>query len=329
MNALKKITGYHNFGLILGIAGLLIIAAFLTPSMFSLTTAHNMLQNNSVYALLSIGMMFVLLTGGIDLSVASTLGLSGVSASLLMDNFNEVPAIVWLIASVVIGALCGFVNGLLIGKLKMIPLIATLGTMYIYRGIAFLISNGVWVFPHRFTEDYKAFAQGKIFGIYNIIWITVIVYIIVAFFLGYTKSGRYIYAVGTNENSAKIAGINPSNVKVLAYTLCGAVAGLAGMLFTANYALCSSQIGTGFEMQAIAICILGGVSINGGRGRVDGVVIGVIIMSIISNFISMLPGFSVWQDAIRGIIIIIAVAINLITGKMIENNALKERDALI
>lgn len=325
----KNITGYQQFGLIVGMIGLLVIARFITPTMFSWNSAHSMLQNNAVFALLAVGIMFVLLTGGIDLSIGSTLGMTGVITSMLMVDYPDVPAFVWVILSLLIGGACGLINGLLVGKLRMIPMIVTLGTMYIYRGLAFLISKGGWVFPHKFTDNYKAFASGKTFGLYNIIWISVIIFVLAGIFLAYTRPGRKVYAIGTNAESAKIAGINEGNVKLMAYTLCGAIAGLAGMLYTANYAISNSTNGTGFEMQAIAICILGGVSIVGGKGRIDGVIIGVIMMSIIYNFISMLPGLSVWQDAIGGTIIIIAVALNIFTGKLFEKRALKERSALI
>jgi len=328
-NLLEKITGYKQFGLVIGLIILLVFAYFLTPSMFTGGAIISMLKNNSVYAILAVGMMFVLLTGGIDLSVASTLGMTGVITSMSMSSNPQVPAFVWVVVSLVIGSICGLINGFLIGKLKMIPLIATLGTMYIYRGFAYLISGGNWLFPHKFTAGYIAYAQGDILGIPNITWIAILIFIAAAIFLSVTKPGRRIYAIGTNADSSHVAGIKVGNIKILAYTLSGMLAGLAGMLYTANYAICYYGMADGFELMAIAICILGGVSIIGGRGTVDGVVIGVIMMSIIAFFIGLLPGLSVWQDAIQGAIIIIAVAINIFTGRLSIKNALKERSSLI
>jgi rhamnose transport system permease protein len=297
--------------------------------MFTANSIISMLRNNSVYALLAVGMMMVIITGGIDLSVASTLSITGVITSLLMHHNQSVPVFAWVIAALVIGGFCGLINGFLVGKFKMVPMIATLGTMYAYRGLAFLISGGTWLFPHQFTPEYIAFADKRFLGINNIIWITMVVFILAGIFLGYTASGRRIYAIGTNVESARISGIKDSNIKMMAYSICGALAGLAGMLYTANYAICYYGMGEGYEMQAIAICILGGVSIVGGKGRIDGVVIGTIIMSIISYFISLLPGLSVWQDAIQGGIIIIAVALNIYILKMGEKRVLRERSALI
>lgn len=228
-----------------------------------------------------------------------------------------------------IGALCGAFNGLLVGYFKMVPMIATLGTMYIFRGFSFLFSGGEWWFPHQFTEGYMAFATKKILGIPSILWILIIVFVLAILFLGYTSKGRRIYAIGTNQESAQVAGIKQPRVVFLAMTLCGMLAGLSGMLYTANYATCSYMIGDAYEMTAIAICILGGVSIVGGKGKVDGVIIGFLMMSVITYFISLLPGLSVWSDAIQGAIIIAAVALNKFTERSAEKRALKERSALI
>lgn len=326
---MKKITSGRNFGLLIGFAVLLVIAAMITPSMYSSESILNMLQNNAVYGLLAIGEMVVLLTGGIDISIGATLSLSGVVCSRLMAENPDVPSIFWLLLALVLGALCGAVNGLLVGYLKMVPMIATLGTMYVFRGASFLFSGGEWWFPHQFTEGYQKFAIGKFLGISGILWILAFVLLFAFLFLGYMASGRRIYAIGTNRESAQIAGIKESQVTFLAMTICGMLAGLAGMLYTANYATCSYSIGDGYEMTAVAICILGGVSISGGKGKVDGVIIGFLMMAVITYFISLLPGLSVWSEAIQGGIIIVAVMINIYTEHAAGRRALRERGALI
>lgn len=328
-SVISKLTESRNFGLILGLIVLLIIAKFLTPSMYSFNSIVSMLQNNAVYGLLAIGEMMIILTGGIDISIGSTLSLTGVVCCRLMAENPDIPAIVWVLLAIVIGGLCGAFNGLIVGYFKMVPMIATLGTMYIFRGMSFLFSGGQWWFPHQFTEGYQAFATKRIAGIPTVLWIAIIVFILAAIFLGYTSKGRRIYAIGTNKESSKIAGIKEEKVVFLAMVICGALAGLAGMLYTANYATCSYSIGESYEMTAIAICILGGVSINGGRGKVDGVFIGFLMMSVITYFISLLPGLSVWSDAIQGAIIIAAVVLNIFTERSAAKRALKERGALI
>lgn len=326
---MKKITGYRNFGLLVGLVILLILAAIVTPAMYSYNSIMAMLRNNAVYGLLAIGMMFVIITGGIDLSVGSILSLSGVMTAMKMSTNMEIPTIVWVLFGISVGALCGLLNGVLVGKLKMVPMIATLGTMYIFRGLSFLVSGGAWLFPHQFTESFLNVASAKSFGVFNIIWFQICALVLTGIFLGFTSAGRRVYAIGTNKESAHVAGINEGNVKVMAYVICGALSGLAGMLYTANYAMCTYSIGEGYEMTAIAICILGGVSINGGIGSIDGVLIGSLLMSLITYFISLLPGLSLWSDAIQGVIIIVAVIINLMMLKSSEKHALKERGALI
>lgn len=326
---ISKMAESRNFGLVLGLVVLLIIAAIITPSMYSMTSLMNMLQNNAVYGLLAIGQMMVILTGGIDISVGATLSLTGVVCCRLMAENPGVPAVVWILLALVIGALCGAFNGLLVGYFKMVPMIATLGTMYAFRGFSFLFSGGKWWFPHQFTEGYLKFATMRIVGIPAILWILVLMFALAILFLGYTSKGRRIYAIGTNRESSRVAGIREEKVVFLAMTLCGMLAGLAGMLYTANYATCSYSIGESYEMTAIAICILGGVSISGGKGKVDGVIIGFLMMSVITYFISLLPGLSVWSDAIQGAIIIAAVALNIYTERSSEKRALKERSALI
>lgn len=328
-STLSKFTESRNFGLLLGLAVLLILAAIITPSMYSLNSILNMFQNNAVYGLLAIGEMMIILTGGIDISIGAILSLTGVVCTRLMAENPDVPAIVWVLLALLIGAVCGAFNGLLVGYFKMVPMIATLGTMYAFRGFSFLFSGGQWWFPHQFTEGYLAFATKKIGGISALLWITILAFVLAYIFLGYTTKGRRIYAIGTNRESSQVAGIREERVTFLAMVICGMLAGLAGMLYTANYATCSYSIGESYEMTAVAICILGGVSISGGKGKVDGVFIGFLMMSVITYFISLLPGLSVWSDAIQGAIIIVAVALNIFTERSADKRALKERGALI
>lgn len=211
----------------------------------------------------------------------------------------------------------------------MVPMICTLGTMYIFRGLAFVVSGGEWWFAAKYVQSYRWWAIGKVLGIPMIIWWTVIIMVIIGIFLAYTSAGRRIYAIGTSRESSAVAGIKEPKVTFYAYIICGILAGLAGMLNTSNYAIGYYGMGEGFEMTAIAICVLGGTAITGGKGRMDGVAIGVIIMAVVNSFISMIPGMSVWQKALQGAIIIVAVAINYFTERSAAKQALKERGALI
>ena len=325
----KKITESRNFGLCLVLVVLLIMAKILTPSMYSFNSIVSMLQNNAVYGILAIAEMMVILTGGIDISMGSILSFVGIVCTRLMAENTGIPAVTWVVLSMVVGGACGAFNGLIVGYFKMVPMIATLGTMYIFRGLAFLVSGGQWWFPHQFTQGYQNFATMRIAGIPTILFFVVIIFILAYIFLEYTSPGRRIYAIGTSKASSKVAGIKENKVTFYAMTICGVLAGLSGMLYTANYATGSYGIGEGYEMTAISICILGGVSINGGKGKVDGVFLGFLAMSIITYFISLLPGLSVWSDALQGAIIIAAVVMNLYTERSAAKRALKERGALI
>ncbi len=325
----KKMTESRNFGLCVALVLLLILAYIITPSMYSFNSIVSMLQNNAVYGILAIAEMMVILTGGIDISIGSILAFVGIFCTRFMAENPEIPAIVWVIGSMLMGGCCGAFNGLIVGYFKMVPMIATLGTMYIFKGLAFLISGGQWWFPHQFTEGYQKFATMRIAGIPTILFFVVAIFILATIFLGHTSAGRRIYAIGTSKASSQVAGIKEAKVTFYAMVICGVLAGLSGMLYTANYATGSYTVGEGYEMTAISICILGGVSINGGKGKVDGVFLGFITMSIITYFISLLPGLSVWSDALQGAIIIAAVVLNLSTERAAAKRALKERGALI
>ncbi len=325
----EAIKNNRNFGLLAGFAVILIAARILTPRMYSVNSIMNMLRNYSIYAFLSAGMMLVIITGGIDLSIGSTLSLVGVICSFGLIVHPGIPGIVWLFLGMLIGLVCGLVNGFLVGYLKIVPMIATLGTMYIYRGMSFLLSGGAWCFPQHYTESYTNIALRKIAGVNSIIWIAIIVFVLLGIFMEFTTGGRRIYAVGTNEESARIAGINKARVLLLAYGLEGMLAGVAGMLYTSNYALCFYGMGEGYEMTAIAICILGGVSIRGGRGKTDSVALACVLMSVITYFISLLPGLSVYQNVLQAVIIAGSVGINNYVSHLGRLSALRRKGELM
>jgi len=320
----KVITGYREFGMLIAFAVLLIIAAIITPSMYSLNSLLAMLRNYSIYGIMAAGMMGVIITGGIDLSVGSTLAFSGAVAALMI--IAGFPVAVCILAAVLIGCLCGAVNGMLIGKFKMLPMMATLSTMYIYRGVAYLVSGGAWMMPHQFPEAYTKVAGGQILGIFNILWILALVFVAAHIFYSKTRPGRRIYAVGSSPESAAIVGLKNDWILLIAYTIMGALAGLTGFLYTANYAVWEPAVGGGMEMDVIAICILGGVSIRGGVGKIGGLTVAMLMMSVMSYFLSMIPGMSVWKMAIQGGIIIIAVAVNIFTGTLSEKRILRARE---
>jgi rhamnose transport system permease protein len=320
---LKKITSYREFGLLLAFAAILVIAAFATPKMFQPEALHQMLRNYAVFGILAIGMLGVMLTGGIDLSVGSTLALSGLVSTQLM--IAGTPVLFCILGAAGAGLLCGLLNGLLVGKLNMLPLIATLATMYIIRGVAYILCHGKWMMPNIYTHNYTIVALGQPLVLYNILVIYIVVLIAASIFFSQIRLGRRIYAVGSSPDSALVAGIDVGTIRLAAYLIMGTLVGLGGFLYTSNYAVWEPQTGSGFEMEVIAICVLGGTSISGGTGKTGGVFIATLLMSVVSYFLSMLPGMSVWKMGLQGALIIVAVAVNILTAKLSVATALKAR----
>lgn len=321
----KTIVKDRSFGLVVACIILLILASQMTPKLLTSSAINEMFRNNAIAGILAIGMLMVLVTRGIDLSIAATMVFSGMVIAMINADYPGVPVFVLVLLSTLIGAVIGAYNGLLISKLKLLPIIATLSTLYVVRGMAFIVSDSRWIVPGDFTDGYKAFSAGGILGVNNLIITAVILFFIFYVILFHLKFGRRIFAIGSSPKSAKVTGINDELVTLAVYTLMGAIAGFAGFLYTSNYAIAQSTMAMGMELDVIAICILGGVSINGGTGKISGIIISTILFAIISSFLSMLSGMSIWTDAIKGVIIIGAVILNIYTTRMAKHRALAQR----
>lgn len=283
-------------------------------------------QNYAYTAVLAFGMLLVLLIGGIDISIGATLALSGMSTSLMMrDGYITNPVVAFAFA-ILIGIICGAFIGVVISKGKVIPIIATLGMQYIYRGLTYFISGTQWVSSDKMLGGYKDFALGNFLGINNLFWIVIIVFAIMIVFLKWTGFGRQIYAVGSNAEAAKISGINIDRVKIIVYTINGGIAGLAGAMYTSLYASAQGNMATGSEMDVIAACVIGGVSLNGGQGSAFGVLLGAITIAIISKSLSLVGIDAFWQQALKGAIILVAVLINVIVQRNAARRALEGRE---
>lgn len=283
-------------------------------------------QNYAHTAVLTFGMLMVLLIGGIDISIASTLALSGMASSMLMERGVLTSPLAVFAVSTGIGLLCGLVCGLIIAKGKVIPIIATLGMQYIFRGLTYVISDSKWVSADEMLPSYLQFALGSFLGIPYLAWIVIALFVIMFIILKWTEFGRQIYAVGSNAEAAKISGINIDRVKILVYTANGAIAGLAGAMFTSKYGSAQSNMATGAEMDVIAACVLGGISLDGGQGSAVGALLGVITIAIISKSLSLVGIDAFWQQALKGAIILLAVVINIVVQRNNHREALKGRE---
>lgn len=292
----------------------------------SATVLTQLTQNYAYTMVLSFGMLLVLLIGGIDISIGATLALSGMSTSLLMRDGIITNPFIAFVFSTLVGLVCGLVIGGIVSKGKVIPIIATLGMQYIYRGLTYFVSKTQWVPSDKMLAGYKSFAQGSFLGLNNLFWIVLVLFVVMVVFLKWTNFGRQIYAVGSNADAAKISGINIDRVKIIVYSINGAICGLAGAMYTSMYATAQGNMAGGAEMDVIAACVIGGVSLNGGQGNALGVFLGAITIGIISKSLSLVGIDAFWQQALKGAIILLAVLVNVIVQRNSARKALEGRE---
>ncbi len=299
----------------------------LRNSQFLTANVINGIFKNYAYTMvMAFGMLLVLLIGGIDISVGATLALSGMTSAILMkEGIISSPLLVFLV-SICVGMVCGLLVGLVISKGRVIPIIATLGFQYIFRGLTYAISNSDWVGTSEMSMEFKKFAQGNILGINHLICITIVVFVIFLIFLKWSNFGRQIYAVGSNPDAAKISGIRIDRIKIAVYTINGAICGLCGAMLTGYYATAQPDMASGSEMDVIAACVIGGVSLDGGQGSAIGVMLGAITIAVISKSLSMVGINPFWQQALKGGIILAAVIVNVLVQRATNRKALEGRE---
>jgi len=326
---LKKIRNSREISLFIVLVILCLFIQSRNNTFFTGKTIADLFKNYATTITMALGMMSVLLIGGIDISVGATLGFAGMASSLFMRDGVYSSTFVMFLVSTVIGVLCGMIVGLIIAKAKVQPIIATLGMSNIYRGATYIISDGAWVSAYQFQSGFKSFAQSNFLTgglLNNLVFIALVLYIIFFFVMKWTTFGRRIYAVGSNPEAAEVSGINISGVKFWVYTMAGAIAGLTGAMYTSLYASAMNDMGTGMEMDAIASCVLGGVSLSGGQGSVIGVFLGAVTMSVICKALPLIGISQFWKQAIKGAIILIAIIINVLVQRGMNRNALKARE---
>ncbi len=277
--------------------------AFVAPA--NLVSVFN---DTAPLMILVLGQMIVILTKCIDLSVAATLALCGMAAALM--NGAGVPLALIVPGVVVMGAALGAVNGVLVWKAGIPSIVVTLGTMTIYRGVIFLLTDGKWVNAHEMTEGFKALPRAVILGLPVMSWVAVALIGLFAVILSRAPLGRAFLAVGGNPHAAVYIGIDVGRTQFLAFVLSGALAGLTGYLWVARYAVAYVDIAGGFELDVVAACVIGGVSIAGGVGTVGGAVLGALFLGVIKNALPVVGISPFWQLAISGAAIILAVAFN-------------------
>jgi ribose/xylose/arabinose/galactoside ABC-type transport system permease subunit len=301
---------FRELGIFAAFVIILVILMILSPNAFARpANLINILKQASINGILATGMMYVIISGGIDLSVGSIVALSGVVAASFAHP-GEYPLIVPIILAIGVGALVGLLNGVGVAYGNIPPFIVTLGTMTIARGVALIAANGQPVF--NVTDQFKNLAGGFLFtSIPHLVVYFVVTTLILAFVLTRTVFGRRVYAIGGNETAAKVSGINVERIKIAVYTLCGFLAGIAGILLASRIVSGNPTSGQAYELDAIAAVIIGGVSMAGGAGKWYGTVIGALLIAVISNGLDILNVSSHFQLIIKGSIIIIAVLVDI------------------
>jgi len=299
--------------LALAIAILIAGVAVRFPDFVAPSNLVNVFNDTSALIILALAQMAVILTKCIDLSIAAVLALCGMVAAML--NVAGVPMVLIVPSAILLGACLGAVNGLLVWKLKIPPIVVTLGTMTIFRGIIFLISDGKWINDQQMSEAFKTLPRDSFLALPVMSWIAIAVVIGFAVLIGRTRLGRSFFAVGGNAHAAVYTGINVGRTEFLAFVLSGALAGLTGYLWVARYAVAYVDIAGGFELDVVAACVIGGISISGGVGSVGGAVLGALFLGVIKNALPVIGVSPFWQMAISGTAIILAIAVNASQGR--------------
>ncbi|MEG0497985.1 MAG: ribose ABC transporter permease [Carnobacterium sp.] len=305
-NSRKELIG--KLGPLLALIVLVIFVTILNPGFVAPNNLLNLLRQVSTNALIAFGMTFVILTGGIDLSVGSTLALS--SALMAGGIVSGLDPLLAMILAVIAGALLGGFNGLLITKGKMAPFIATLATMTIFRGATLVFTNGNPITGIGDSFIFKFIGRGYLFGIPFPVILMLICFTVLYILLHKMTFGRKVFAIGGNEKAAFIAGIKSERIKIAIYAISGMMASVAGIIITSRLNSAQPTAGQSYEMDAIASVVLGGTSLSGGRGRLVGTLIGALIMGTLNNGLNLLGVSSFYQQIVKGIVIIIAVLLD-------------------
>ena len=315
----------RELGMLIFIVILVVVIQLRNPVFLSSVNLTALLTNTSILAILAVGMMLVLVTRGIDLSVGAIVAFTGMITALTVAANPSLHPILALIEGTLIGLGVGALTGLLVSYGNILPIIATLGMMNMVRGFTYVISGGQWVSSYQMSEGFKSIATGKTLGVNNLIVIAIVVYLLAAYFIRHTRTGRRIYAVGSNPLAAEVSGLARKQLTLLAYAIMGALAGLAGVLWVAKFASAQGNTALGYELQVIAACILGGVSISGGVGRLSGIFLGAILLGILNNALPLVNVSPFWQLGIQGITILVAVITNVLVKRSNERAILRRR----
>ena len=307
---MKTMAKYREIWLALAILLVLVLVTIRFPRFAQPGNLLTIFNDTSILMMLALGQMAVILTRSIDLSMAANLALTGMIVAMANAAFPGVPIPLLIAGCVVVGGALGAFNGVLVWKLNIPPIVVTLGTLTIYRGLIFVISGGAWVNADQMSPDFVALQRGIFLGLPVLSWFAIVTALVFWLVMTRTPFGRSLYAIGVNPIASVYTGIDVGRTKFLAFTLAGAVAGLCGYLWISRYVIASTEVASGYELTIIAACVIGGVSIAGGIGTVAGALLGAVFLGVINNALPVINISPFWQMAISGAAILLAVVLN-------------------
>ena len=339
---------YREIGLLLIIAALVALVGIRNPLFLTGEKFLFIIKDTAPLFILAAGMMCVLLVGSIDISVTGIMALSAMIATMLMrqslvvtdttvivDGVETVvrtktgmPLILIVLIAMSVGALCGAANGAIIAYGKVLPVVATLGMQYILYGLTHVVSSGQAVYKKDMTDAFVAFTRTDILGINGQIWILLLCLAAMFVFITYFRAGRHMYAVGSNREAAEMRGVNAERSILMAHIIMGVLAGLAGLMFGSHDTKVTQDLKMGYEMYVIAACVIGGVSVTGGAGKITAVLLGAMVIGVINNGLPMMKltgSAEFWKKLIQGLLILIAVISNVVLRRITLRQELQRR----
>jgi ribose/xylose/arabinose/galactoside ABC-type transport system permease subunit len=302
----KKVANSQESGIFIALMILALIIGLINPVFFKFANMMHILKTASYFFIPGIAITYVLVAAGLDLSIGSVLALGGVGSGLAL--LAGIPIIFSILVGVAVGMLAGFLNGFIITKFSIPPLITTLGMMYLARGFVEVLTKGTPVYP--LPASFNIIGQGSIGGVPYVVIIAIILGIIGHIILTQTRFGRSVFAIGGNEETARLSGININKIKLIVYMLAGGASALSGVIISARVAAAQANAGVGYELRIISACIIGGTSMFGGKGSVLGSFIGAVFMAVVANGMILTKISVFYQNIIFGIIIILAVGLD-------------------
>jgi rhamnose transport system permease protein len=316
----------RELGIVVALALLIAVTAILEPRFIEADSLRNLALNASIFAILAAGQTLVIITRNVDLSVGSVLGLAAFMAGDLLSSHPGLPIPVVLLLGALLGAACGALNGVLVTFGQVPALVVTLGTLYAFRGLAFLWTSGRQVNAETLPDSFLNLGTGSVLGIPTLALLALVVVLVVGQALRDFRVGRELYAIGSNPEGARLAGVRSDRRVLSAFVLSGALAGLAGVLFTARFGTVDATAGTGYELTVIAAAVVGGVAIFGGVGSVYGAALGALLLGTITSSLIVLKVEAFWQQAAIGALLLIAIAFDRLVGLRVDA-ALRRRSA--